>query len=98
MAVPTDWAHVAGRGHIIAEPYASSPELTGALCRRCHSAIDEHRDQQRIIKFQSQGAMRLIARWNAYSEDKFVPEAGVEWLVVVRQVVRLMESDLGFII
>lgn len=35
-----DWAHVMGRGHLIAEPWCSSPELTMGLCRECHRAVD----------------------------------------------------------
>jgi hypothetical protein len=35
-----DWQHVFGRRHLIAEPWASSPELTMGLCRACHRSCD----------------------------------------------------------
>lgn len=39
---PLEWDHVAGRRHIVAEPWASSPYLTVGLCRGCHKfATDE---------------------------------------------------------
>jgi hypothetical protein len=38
--VRLDWAHLFGRGNVIAEPWCSLPELTAALCRSCHRSID----------------------------------------------------------
>lgn len=39
-----DWAHMAGRRHLVGEPWASSPQLTMGLCRSCHTSIDQNRD------------------------------------------------------
>lgn len=37
---PLEWAHVFGRRHIVAEPLASSPLMTRALCGHCHDRLD----------------------------------------------------------
>jgi hypothetical protein len=36
-ALATDWHHVFGRRHIIAEPLASHHTMTAGLCRDCHN-------------------------------------------------------------
>jgi hypothetical protein len=38
-ALATDWHHVFGKRHIIAEPLASHHTMTAGLCRDCHNHI-----------------------------------------------------------
>jgi hypothetical protein len=60
-----DWSHVAGRGNVIAEPLASSPELTQGLCRPCHRAFDGHTMEPKKRRGLEQAAlMRLAARFH----------------------------------
>lgn len=54
-----DWAHLFGRGNIIAEPWCSLPALTAGLCRRCHDAIDQDRDPELRDRLRRRALVRL---------------------------------------
>jgi hypothetical protein len=76
------WAHIFGRGNIVSEPMASSPELTMDLCSIHHDAIDrgfdlDLREQLRWIAVAKVAelvdiAMYLFAGWR---EDRSAKEA-----------------------
>ena len=54
-----DWAHLAGRRHVVAEPWASSPQLTVGLCRECHTKIDTNVDMELRDNLRRSGVGRL---------------------------------------
>lgn len=55
----TEWAHLFGRMHIIPEPWASRPEMTLALCRRHHNAVDRGLDEEMRETLRWRGVMTL---------------------------------------
>jgi len=58
----TEWAHLFGRRHIIEEPWASSPELTAALCRTHHRRLDANQDSALQTHLRAAALTRLSAR------------------------------------
>ena len=62
QAPATEWAHLAGRRHLIAEPWCSSAELTAALCRECHRALDGNRTPAVLATLRWDAIERLMAR------------------------------------
>lgn len=57
---PVDWHHIAGRRNIVAEPWASMPALTVALCRHAHHAPCHNRPRgDCAVAVQEMGAENL---------------------------------------
>jgi hypothetical protein len=69
-----DWAHLFSRGHVIAEPWCSLPELTLALCRPHHNLIDRGLGGELLALLRWTALQRLNARfpmgfdWGYYSD------------------------------
>lgn len=61
--VPTDWAHLFGRGNIIAEPWCSTPQLTAQLCRTCHNGVDRGFDKELALRLRREALLRLAGHW-----------------------------------
>jgi hypothetical protein len=81
-----DWAHLFSRGHIIAEPWASLPELTLALCRDHHNMIDRGLGGELLKALRWQAMGRLAIRFPAvllptgFSDPIDAARAGVDML------------------
>lgn len=58
-----DWAHLFGRGNVVAEPWCSLPELTMGLCRECHDVIDQDRDPELRERLRRMALIRLGRRF-----------------------------------
>ena len=62
---PLELAHLFGRSHIIAEPWASTAELTAGLCSGkwdglgCHEKIDRHIDEALLARVRWRAFWRL---------------------------------------
>lgn len=83
-AEATEWAHMFGRRHLVAEPHASSPELTAALCRSHHQGIDRGLlpDTQLVLRWAA--CQRFGLRWG-------VSPVGNDPLAVIRRMVDEVE-------
>jgi hypothetical protein len=74
---PLQWAHLASRGNKgIGEPWASSPELTAALCCAhptyglgCHEKIDRGLDPALTERLRHDAALRLATRHGRCTAD-----------------------------
>lgn len=72
-----EYAHIFGRRNIVGEPYASSPELTMALCcynrytnePGCHEKIDRYLDKALRDRLESIAVQRFY-----YAHNKGVPK------------------------
>ncbi len=65
---PLEWAHLAGRGNIISEPWASLPELTTALCSGkyilgCHEKIDRALAPELLTQLRQLAIVRLMREY-----------------------------------
>jgi hypothetical protein len=66
---PLEWAHLAGRGNIISEPFASLPELTAGLCVSsygrvgCHDSIDRGLNPDLLNQLRQRAIVLLMVRF-----------------------------------
>jgi hypothetical protein len=87
-AQATDWAHLAGRRHIVSEPYASSPELTAGLCRDHHNAIDRGLDPVLLDTLRWFAVQRLALRYRLA-----IATPPADPLDVIRQMVATVSAE-----
>jgi hypothetical protein len=85
--VALDWHHVADRSHLIGEPWASTPELTVALCKTCHHGVTygTRKDLDEALK------VRAFSRLAITYDPFFVPDDGSDGLESIRQLVDHLE-------
>lgn len=94
---PLEWAHLAGRGNIISEPWASTPELTAALCSHgfgvlgCHEMIDRNLNPNLLKDLRTDAVIRLCQTYElglaAIVGDYEEP------LDAIREAVRRLETE-----
>lgn len=92
-----EWAHLLSRGHLIEEPYCSSPELTLALCCYdpmtnsvgCHERIDRGLDPKLRHKLQVIAATRFYEK----NGTRKVALIASEPTGAVRRLVRKLEKE-----
>jgi len=58
---PTEWHHVFGRGHLIAEPLASHHTMTVGLCGNCHKATT--RKERPLTPILELAALQRVCAW-----------------------------------
>jgi hypothetical protein len=97
------WAHIAGRRHIVGEPWASSRELTAALCCAsavsgelgCHEKYDRHLDEVLIWNLGLIAVDRLW--WRFCGADPFAKTyANPDPLDSIRSLVTLLERTHSY--
>jgi hypothetical protein len=84
---PLEWAHLFSRGNQIGEPLCSMEETTAALCRDCHTSIDQYKDralrerlQWRAIEFLTR-RHPVIKRVTGNAEEQgFAPLVVMKWI------------------
>ncbi len=92
QGVGIDWHHVAGRGHLIEEPFASWHLLTCGVCRDCHNRIHADPLGKEAVKVQT----ACMARLNDHSDGRLPePWPDARPLDVIRAYVRTLAED-GF--
>jgi hypothetical protein len=92
---PLDWAHLAGRGNIISEPWCSLPELTAALCSGkyapgCHERVDRNLAPELLRDLRQMALIRLMQSYPCLSYLNFG-----EPLDGIREAIRHLD-DLGY--
>ncbi len=88
---PLEWAHLAGRRHIVSEPWASSPELTAALCGECHHKIDRGLDAPLGARLRWEAAERLAGKARSFNVLQMRMD-GWAALDVIRRLVDELEA------
>ena len=90
---PLEWCHIAGRGNVVAEPFASSPELTMGLCSAGWEDIGCHNKIDRAIDLE----LREMLRWKAVSalmkRYRLGWVAGDNAIDAIREAVRHLEAE-----
>jgi hypothetical protein len=90
---PLEWAHLAGRGNIISEPWCSTPELTAGLCSGkwgelgCHERVDRALSPDLLNHLRSTALHRLALRYEGFAELDGTP------LDSIRRLVNWLELD-----
>ncbi len=82
-------AHIFGRTHLIAEPFASHPLLMRWLCREHHDDIDQGRDLKLRERLRHEASRAFMA---AYAPH-WRPLSGSDSLQTVRQLVAALVAD-----
>lgn len=90
-----EWAHLAGRGNQVSEPWASSAALTSALCHRCHADFDGHLESSWRILLMVEGETRLAEHLNidARKWKNVIERMGGEPLNVIKALISLADPD-----
>ena len=92
-----EWDHTCGRGHLVSEPWASSPFLTVGLCRSCHRmATDERLGVREFTRELAARRLTELAKSQAY--PAVIPSDFHEYnpLQKIRYLVRYLEYPDGW--
>ncbi|MHB8311834.1 MAG: hypothetical protein ACYDD0_00810 [Candidatus Dormibacteria bacterium] len=92
QGVGIDWHHVAGRGHLLEEPFASWHLLTCGLCRTCHNSVHNDPLGKEAVKVQTACVSRLMDHSNGKMTE---PWPDPRPLDLIREYVRQLVED-GF--
>lgn len=87
------WAHLAGRRHLVAEPWASSPFLTVALCPEHHADIDANRNPISLHHLRYAAFRKLTQIANLILPPEIQQDALIDPLGAIKRTVAILESQ-----